>query len=117
MSNAFRTKSLEVAICITKLLNCNWQEWLRNPRTMSLAANACSCNSSFILVFAAFWLQYCSEDALRKLERNINELNKNISENVYLLNYNFIAKFWHVIDYDYSEKYTVINCIRVIALW
>jgi len=40
MQNAFRTKNFKVAIVLPK--------WPRNPRAMSLAANACSCNSSFI---------------------------------------------------------------------
>jgi len=50
MSNAFIMKNPNVAICISvpKLLKCNWQEWPRNPLAMSLAANACSCNSSKI---------------------------------------------------------------------
>jgi len=36
------------SIVLPKLLKRNWQEWPRNPSAISLAANACSCNSSWI---------------------------------------------------------------------
>jgi len=39
---------------VPKLLKCDWQEWPRNPRAMSLAAIACSCNSSLETNFI-FW--------------------------------------------------------------
>jgi len=45
---------------LPKLLKCDLKEWLRNPRAMSLAAIACSCNSSAWISLSPFEKTYRS---------------------------------------------------------